>query len=112
LKNTEFKAALKARGWKYPDAAEALGKSVGTIKGYVTGNRKIPDEVVEALSAVASVPEEPVKKVGRSLAELRRENALLRDRIACLEMELKTIKGRGNIPISSPPANGDLRTGT
>lgn len=50
MTNLDFKKACKALGWKYADAADALGKSVGTIKLYATKG-SIPEDVVEKLSS-------------------------------------------------------------
>tara|TARA_R110000822_G_scaffold73771_8_gene177369 strand:- start:272 stop:649 length:378 start_codon:yes stop_codon:yes gene_type:complete len=52
MSGAEFKEAVKARGWKYAEASEALGKSVGMIKQYAAGNKPIPPMVALLLAGV------------------------------------------------------------
>ena len=72
MTSTEFKAGVKALGWKYEEASKALGKSVPTIKRYATGSAPIPDSVVQELASLlprgAVANPEPAIQGGLDLA--------------------------------------------
>ena len=59
MTNEEFKEACKMRGWKYKDAAESLGRSLGMVKLYATTG-KIPEDIAEVL-ATEKKPEDTSK---------------------------------------------------
>ena len=74
MTNQEFKEEVRRRGWTYPEAAEALGKSVGMIKLYATKN-KIPDMVAQLLAGAPQEVKRPKKMKPSLYVEKSQEKA-------------------------------------
>lgn len=62
MTHTEFKEHTKRLKWKYQDAADNLGVSVGMVKHYATGRKTIPDSVAQQLITLEKAGPEVVEQ--------------------------------------------------